>query len=158
MPLDCEDRVYGVCEGFNRAVGSLTNGEKPFSEGIDSLMMGGVDESAASVQLIKEICAAASDVIYIVELVFSIPLMGSRIFNMLTNRTAKMNVDDLHALTDTEYGFVPLDEKIKGLKLNDIQFCINLPGTMIVLSEKGRGNVSAAGKQQSVAVCTLFGV
>ena len=95
--------------------------------------------------LIKEICAAASDVIYIVELVFSIPLMGSRIFNMLTNRTAKMNVDDLHALTDTEYGFVPLDEKIKGLKLNDIQFCINLPGTMIVLSEKGRGNVSAAG-------------
>ena len=95
MPLDCEDRVYGVCEGFNRAVGSLKNGEKPFSEGIDSLMMGGVDESAASVQLIKEICAAASDVIYIVELVFSIPLMGSRIFNMLTNRTAKMNVDEI---------------------------------------------------------------
>ena len=85
MPLYREDWKRRVGKCFNRAIGSLTNGDEFFSEGIDSLMMDGIDESAASVQLIKKIRAAASDVIYIVELVFSIPLMGSRVFNMLTN-------------------------------------------------------------------------
>lgn len=85
MPLDREDWKHSVGKGFDRAIGSLTNGKEFFSEDIDCLMMGGIDESAASVQLIKKIRAAASDVIYIVELVFSIPLMGGRVFNMLTN-------------------------------------------------------------------------
>ena len=67
-----------------------------------------------------------------------------------------MNVNDLHSLTDAEYGFVPFDEEIQSLELNDIQFGINLPGTVVLLSEKGRGNVSAAGEQQSIAVRTLF--
>lgn len=75
MPLYREDWERGVGKSFNRAIGSLTNGDEFFSQGIDCLMVGGIDESAASVQLVKKIRAAASDVIYIVELVFSIPLM-----------------------------------------------------------------------------------
>lgn len=158
MPLNREDGKGSVGEGFDRTVGSLTNGEKSFSEFIDSLMMGGIDESTASIQLIKEIRAATSDMVYIMELVFSVPLMGCCVFNMLTNGTAKMNINDLHSFTDAEYGSVPFDEEIQSLKLEDIQFGINLPGAVLLLSEKGRSNVPAAGKQQSAAVRTLFRV
>lgn len=49
MPLNCHDGERGMGERFNRAVGSLADGEKFFSKFIDCLMMGGIDEGAASV-------------------------------------------------------------------------------------------------------------
>ena len=96
--------------------------------------------------------------IYIVVLVFAVPLMFRSIFNMLTYGAAKVSVDDLHSLADTENGPAPFDEQVKALKLKDIQLGIDLSGTVILLAEEGGRNVSAAGKEQSTAVRTLFRV
>ncbi len=69
-----------------------------------------------------------------------------------------MYVDDLHSLADTEDGAAPFGEQVKSLKLEDIQLGIDLSRAVILLAEKGRRDVSAAGQQQSAAVRALFGV
>ncbi len=85
MPLDGEDGERCVDECLEGSVGSLADGKKIPAGFIDRLMMGGIDEGAASIELIEKIRPAASDMIYIVVLVFTVPLVVCRIFNMLTN-------------------------------------------------------------------------
>lgn len=55
--------------GLSNAVIGLADGNKPVSEGIDSLMMCGVDVCTAFVNLIEKISAVAAGMVYVVKLV-----------------------------------------------------------------------------------------
>lgn len=69
---------------------------------------------------------------------------------MLGDGTAEADIDDLHAFADAEYRSLPLDEELQCLKLDDIQFYVNIFGTLIFLSEEGGSNIAAAREQKAV--------
>lgn len=158
MPLYANDREGSMGDGFDGAVRCPADRKKAVSKSVNLLMMGGIHESAASIELVEKIRPVAADVINIMILILTIPLMKSGIFGMLADSTAKMNIDDLKSFTDSKYGFFPLQKQFQRLKLKNVQLRINLPGTVVFLPEEGRSDIAAAGQQQAAAVLTCFRV
>jgi len=74
---------------------------------------------------------------------------------ILDQSTSQPYIDDLHPLADPQNRHGSAYGKLQRLKLQDIQFRIYISGTAVLLSEKGGGNVPAAGQEQSVAVRDL---
>lgn len=70
---------------------------------------------------------------------------------VLYNGAAESDIDDLHTLADAKYGHGLPDGVIKSLQLQNIKLGINVAGTGIVFSEKGRSDITAAGEKQTVA-------
>lgn len=69
---------------------------------------------------------------------------------MLGDSAAEGYVYDLHPFADAKNRNASADGVIQGLKLKDIKLCVNLPGTTVVLPEKGRCDIAASRKQQSL--------
>ena len=59
-----------------------------------------------------------------------------------------MYIDDLKPFADTQHGLFLFDKKRKRLELQNIQFGVDLHGTVVRLTEKGWCDISAAGKKQ----------
>ena len=143
-------------ERFYCTIMCLTDRQQISAKLIYSLVVRGINKCAASVQLVKEIRAAASNMIYIMIHVFAVPLMCGCIFDMLADCAAEMNIDDLKTLADTQNGFTPFDKKIQYLKLDNIELCIDCSGTVVMLPKECGRNIAAARQQQAVTVYTLF--
>ncbi len=55
MPLDSDNGQGGVHDSLDYRITGTADGKQRRAEGIDSLMMGGVDKRAAAIELIEEI-------------------------------------------------------------------------------------------------------
>lgn len=71
--------------------------------------------------------------------------------HILQNRSAEGNINDLHAFADAENREMKPQADINGLKLQNIQFRVNIAGTHVVLSEKGGRDIASPGQYQSIA-------
>lgn len=80
------------------------------------------------------------------------PSMPWRLFDMLYNGAAKINVDDLHSFANTQNRTFPFYKKLQRLKLDDVQLGVDVLGTLIFLSEKCGCNISPSGEQKGVVI------
>lgn len=122
------------------------------------LMVGGVYFVAVSVELVKEIAPSEIAVKNIVKLVAPDPSVGFGGVDMLRDVTAEMDVDELEPFADAENGLFLCRETGKDLKLQDIQFCVDVAGAVVGLTEKGRRDVAAAGEQKMCGVVRPSGI
>ncbi len=148
MPLDAEQRQVRVEQAFDHIVSGAAGAEKPLAQMIHCLMVGGIDQCAAAIELIKEVIAVKRAVIDIVCLVFAGPFMAVGGIDMLFDGSPKMYIDDLKALADAQHGLFLFYKEGERLELQDIQFRINLAGAMVCLAEECGGDITAAGKEQ----------
>lgn len=156
MPLDTENGKAIVRNALNNAVSAAAEGLQRVSKTINSLMMSGIDDRAGAVKLIEKVVTAQTAVVNRVKLVMPDPLMQRRAGKILTNRSAEVDINQLKPLADTENRTPALYEKIKNLQLKNIQLCIRLAGSMIVLTKKSGSDISAARKHKIVSGCRLF--
>ncbi len=77
--------------------------------------------------------------------------------HILQNGSAKRHVDQLHAFADAEDGLVLPDAELQRLKLENIQFCVNMIGAIIFFSEESGRDISAAGQKESGTAADIFG-
>lgn len=115
---------------------------------IHGLVVGGIDQSAVAVELIKKVAAVEGVVIDIVQLVPANPFMMVCGLDMLYDIAAEMHIDELKALADAQHGLFLRHEEGKSLKLQDIQLRIDFAGAVICLTEEGGRDIAAAGKEQ----------
>ena len=67
---------------------------------------------------------------------------------ILNDAAAQSHIDDLHSFTDAENGNAVLDSVFQSLKLQDIQFGVDIAGAVIPLAEECGGDVAPAGKKK----------
>ena len=76
--------------------------------------------------------------------------MEGGIGHILQDGSSESYVDDLHAFADAQYRKVPPKAEFKCLKLQDVQFRVDIPGAGVVLSEKAGSDIAASGQNQSI--------
>ena len=126
MPLDGDDGQTHVPDSLNDIVPGAAYRSQTFSQTVHTLMVGGVDLRACTVQLIEEIGAVESAVIDVVLLVPAGPFMKISGFDVLCDRSAQMYVDQLKPFTYAQYGLFLFHKKAECLQLYDVQFCIDV--------------------------------
>ena len=77
--------------------------------------------------------------------------------HILQNSATEGNIDDLHALADPDDRDSGGNRYVESLELQDVQFGINIPGSVHFFPEKSRSDISAARQDQSVAGNDLSG-
>lgn len=82
-------------------------------------------------------------------------LVERSFLHVLDDGAAEKNIDNLHALADAEYRFTASQCLFHGFKLNNIQLCVYVFGTVIFLPEKSRRNVAAARQKHAAAGVNL---
>lgn len=150
MPLDAKYGKAVVRNAFRNAVISGLDDSQVLSRGMDGLMMGAVGEYFRSIQSGEERSGLYRGGMQFIAVV---PCMVSGFFDMLGNGAAETDIDDLHTFADTEYRAFPLNEEFQCLKLGDVQFDINIFGTLVFLSEKGGSDIATAWEQKTVEFC-----
>lgn len=148
MPLYGQDGKGSVNQPFDYVIACTADGNQPFSCAVYGLMMGGVYSGAVSVELVKEIAAAQIAVENRVELVAADPFMRIGGVDVLCDVAAEMNIDELKPFADAEHGLFLFHEAGEKLKLQNVELRVHISGTVIFLTEKGGGDVAAAGKEQ----------
>lgn len=148
MPLDGDDGQRDVHDALDHAVRRAADCGKAAAEPVDRLMMRGIDGRAGTVQLKEEVAAVQPAVVDAVHLVALFPLVQGGGVDVLADRAAQMNVDELKPFADPEHGLFLRHKKGEGLKLQDIQLGVDAARAVILLSEKDRRDVAAAGQQQ----------
>lgn len=114
---------------------------------MDSLMVGAVYQRFPAVKTVKAGALRNVGGVVAVLLPAGVKDRGGQV---LCDSTAEGYVDYLHSLTDAEYGNAAAKSIVKCLKLENIQLGVNAFRAMVAFSEKGRGNIAAAGKHQRV--------
>lgn len=158
MPLDGKDGERTVDKPFDHIIPGAADRDKPLSGAVYRLMVGGVYLDACSVELVKEITPAEIAVKNIVKLVASDPSVGLGGIDMLRDVAAEVDVDELEPFADAEHGLFLRRETGKDLKLQDIQFCVDVAGAVVGLTEKGGRDVAAAGEQKVCGIVRLDGI
>lgn len=157
VPLYGQNGEACVGQSLNYIIPRTADRDQSFAETVYGLMVGGVYITTVSVELIKEIAAAQIAAIDIVELITSDPFVGVGGADVLCHIAAKMDVDELKALADAEHGLFLRHEMGKEPELQNVELGIHISGTVICLTEKGRGNVAAAGKKQMGGLLRVLG-
>ena len=93
MPLYSDDGQGDMCDTFYHAVLGAAYRDQSGSDAVDSLMVGGIDQRARTVQLLKEIAVVKPAVKDVVLLVLSVPLVCAGGSNVLHDRAAQFDVD-----------------------------------------------------------------
>ena len=84
-----------------------------------------------------------------------VPVCG---VDVLRDVAAEVHIDDLKALADTEHGLFFRYKKREGLKLQNVQFGIDVEGAVVVLAEEGGRDVAAARQEQMGGSTGGFGI
>ena len=156
VPLYAEDREGVVHDPLDHIVPGTTDGEKGKSEPVDPLMVGGVYDRAQTVELVEKVIPPQTAVIDRMVLVVTGPLVDGGCFQILMDVAAKVDVDQLDSLADAKDGTFALYEKVKDLKLEDIQLGVDGAGAVVMLAEKGGRDVAAARKDEVVGGGCFF--
>ena len=148
MPLDGDDGKRHMHDALHDVVSGAAYYGQILSKLLYGLMVGGVDQCARAVQLIEEVHAVKSAVIDIVLLILSCPVMGVGGVDVLCDRSAQMDIDQLQSFAYAQYGLFLCHKRGERLNLQDIQFRVDVMGTMVLLPEEGGRNVAAARQEQ----------
>ncbi len=143
---------------FDYVIPGAADGYKSLACTVYRLMVGGVYLGARPVELVKEIAPAEIAVKNIVELVAPDPSVGLGGVDMLCDIAAEMDVDKLEPLADTEHGLFLRHETGKDGKLQDIKLRVDVAGAVVVLSEKGGCDITAAGEKKVGGGVCLTGI
>ncbi len=119
------------------------------------LMMGAVGNHMAAIEFCKKGIRPYQSGMYFI---IPIPGMPGGFRDMLQDVSPEKNIDNLHSLTDAQYGLFPFYKMLQGLQLYDIQFRIDIFGAMVFLAEKCRRNISAAGQQEAMEIGKATGI
>lgn len=149
MPLHAVDGKPAVVNGFRYRRGRSVLGEqKSLTETAETLVVGTVDNQRAAIESMQK---GIMDNGGIVKLVPVLILVERSLLHVLDDGAAEKNIDNLHALADTEYRLTAAQCLFHGFKLNDIQLCVYIFGAVIFLPEKSRRNVAAARQKHAAA-------
>lgn len=125
VPLDTENGEGVVNDSFYYVVAGTTDGAKRKSKAVNALVMGRVYDRTQTVELVEKVIPLQTAVIDGMLLIVPDPLMDRGCIKILMDIAAKVDVDHLDSLTDSENRPFSLYIEIKDLKLEDIQFGID---------------------------------
>lgn len=148
VPLDSQDGQRRVHQSFYHVVPGAADRNKVFPRAVYCLMVGGIYRSAVSIELIKEIQTVYITMIDAVHLIPADPFVPVCGVNVLRDVTAEIHIDDLEALADTEHGLFLRSKTGERLKLQNVQFGVDVAGAVIVLSEEGWRDIAAARQEK----------
>lgn len=152
MPLYPKDGKLFMDDSFDNAViGGLDDPKFPPGP-VDGLMMGAVGDHGFSIEFSKKRIFPHGGG---VQLVAVFPCVSGRFFDVLGNRSSKIDVDDLHSFANSKNRFFRFVKDIQRLKLDDIQFDVDISGAVVFLPEKCRSDIPAAGKQEGIHIGEL---
>lgn len=127
MPLDAENGKRIVSDGFRTIVQSAALYDlKIFPKAMQTLMVGRVYTgvcNTGAIQFMQNGSLVGAD--RMIQILSRIQ-MQTAAGHILQNGSAKRHVDQLHAFADTEDGFVLSDAELQRLKLENIQFRVNM--------------------------------
>lgn len=151
MPLYADDRQSFVRDGFRAAVlRAVLYNLQAGTEAAYGLVMGAVDDGLLSVEGVQP--GGIFDYGIVIFIAVIIPMtQGSFRWEILYDFSAQAHIDNLHTLADAQHRFMLRESQLKSLQLPDIQFCINITGSMVAFSEEGGGDVASSGEQQCAA-------
>ncbi len=156
VPLYAEDGEGVVHDPLDHIVPGTADGEEGQSKSVDPLMVGGVYDRAQTVELVEKVISPQTAVIDRMALVVTGPLVDGGCFQILMDVAAEVDVDQLDSLADAKNGTFALYEKVKDLKLEDIQLGVDGAGAVVMLAEKGGRDVAAARKDEVVGGGCFF--
>lgn len=148
MPLDGKDGESFVDKPLNHVVTGTADGNQSASRAVHSLMMSGIDHGARTIELVKEIAAAETCVIYGMELVMADPSVIFGGINVLEQIAAEMYIDELEPLADAEHRLFFCDETGQCLQLQDVQSSVHMEGAVIRLPKEERSDIPASGEDK----------
>ena len=135
---------------LDRAVGSAGEDLQPISQGFDSLMVRAVDCEARAVQRTQQPRRSMNDVqtVTVVYLIVT--------FNMLTQRAAEIDVEELQAAADADDGLSRTQKFVNKRKLAPVTRCVDISRAVDLLAIKARVNVAPAGQQKEIRLPGRF--
>lgn len=133
---------------FDDVISCTADGNQPFSCAVYGLMVGGVYSGAVSVKLVKKVAPSQIAVKDRMELIAANPFMRIGGGDVLCDVAAEMNVDELKPFADAQHGLFLFDKTGEKLELQNVELGVHITGTLIRLSEKGGGDIAAAGEEQ----------
>lgn len=158
MPLDGQNGQSRVHQPFYYIVPGAADWDQILSRAVYGLVVGGVYQSAAAVELIKEVRSVYITFVNVVHLILSDPFVPVCSFDVLCDVAAEIHVDDLEALADTEHGLFFRYKERERLKLQNIQLGVYMTGAVIALSEEGGCDIAAAREEQMGCGLGGFGI
>ena len=132
------------------AVGSAGKDLQPLTQRSDSLVVRAVDREARAVQRAQQARRGMNDV----QTVAAAHLIVT--FNMLTQRAAERDVEELQAAADADDGLSRAQKFVNKSKLTPVTRCVDICRAVDLLAIKARLNVAPAGEQQKVCVLRRF--
>ncbi len=157
MPLYRQNGQRAVHKPLDHVIPGTADRGKPFPDAVYGLMMGGVYDSAVSVELVKEIPLAQITAVDGMELIVTDPFVGIGGVDVLRDVAAEVDVNKLKALADAKHGLFLCHKTGEKLELQDVQFGVHIVGAVVCLAEKGGRNVAAAGEKQMGGLLCVFG-
>lgn len=145
-------------QSLDHIVPGAADRNKVFPRAVYGLVVGGVYRSAVSIELIKEIQTVYITMIDAVHLIFTDPFVPVCGVDVLRDVAAEIHIDELKALADTEHGLFFRRKKGERLKLQNIQFRVDVEGAVIALPEKSGCDIAAARQEQMGGVLGSFGI
>ena len=133
------------------AVGSAGKDLQPLTQGFDGLMVGAVDREARTVQRTQQSRCGMDNV----QMVAAAHLGVAQ--NVLVQRAAERNVDELQAAADADDGLSLAQKFVNERKLTFVTRFINVRRAADRAAIKARVDVAPAGQQQNVRVLRRFG-
>ena len=157
VPLDAEDRQVAVGDGFHALIRrTVLADQQVVAELQQTLMVAGIDRYVARR---KDACDGRDGIRRKTDGMIEISVRGLMQMgggHILQERTAEGDVEQLHAFTDTQNWFAGLDTEFQRLKLQDIQFDINVYGAFVAHAVEARRDVSTARQQETVAATDVL--
>lgn len=150
VPLDTKNGEGVVYDSLYYVVAGTTDSAKRKPKTVNALMMGRVYDRAQTVKLIEKVIPLQAAVVDGMLLVMPDPLMDRGCIKILLDTAAKVDVDQLDSLTDSENGPFCLYIEIQDLKLEDIQFGINGTRAMVILTKECRCDIATAGEDEVI--------
>lgn len=146
VPLRSEDRSGKVSESFRRCVGSVLYDKQVLAGQINTLMMIAVDKHMGTEEGVQEM---TGQIVGRVKHVFLRILVQFPVAH-LSDCAAKIEVDELHALTDAEDGLILLIEQIQCMELFQSERHVgrgNMAETAVIIfsAYAGKGTKRTAG-------------
>ena len=144
MPLYRKDRQCGVPQRLDCAVVRPLYGVQACAEVVNALMMRTVDGEACAVKRAEERVIGAR----FVQTVSTVDLPVS--VDVLVQRAAEGNIDDLQAAADAEDGGASRGERTREGKLVEVAYFVNIGCSGETLPVETRVDVAATREQQGI--------
>ena len=160
MPLKAEDRKRTMGNSFRTVIlGAILYDLKILPRSVHALMMSRINTDIigkiCGIKPAQNGCRVGTDRMIEVAVCGQMQTVPGHILN---ESAAESDIYELHAFADAQYGFLLLHAELECLKLQNIQFGIYLTGALVLFAEKGRSDVTAAGKKQSGTAGDGFGI